>query len=129
MQRLKEGEDFITDDGQAIPNSEFTLPPAPSRSYAFCSDTAYYPEIIEVVKGVDLLYHESSFLEILRPRALETLHSTAGDAANIALQAEVKRLLIGHFSARYRDAEPFLQEARAIFPETIAAEDGLVVTI
>ncbi len=129
MQRLKEGQDFITEQDEIIPNIEFTLDPPPSKSYAYCSDTAYFEPIIPIIAGIDVLYHESSFLEVLRSRANETLHSTASDAAKIANKAQVKQLVLGHFSARYKDPEPFLEEAKPIFGNTIAAEDGLVIMV
>ncbi len=129
MQRLKDGQDFEQEDGTIISNDEFTLPPAPSKSYAYCSDTAYYEKIIPIISGVDLLYHEASFLTNLKERAKETQHSTAEEAALIAKQAKVKKLLIGHFSARYKDADLLLDEAKLHFNEVIAAEDGLSITL
>lgn len=129
LQRIKEGEDFITEEGEVIPNRELTLDPPASKSYAFCSDTAYFEPIIQMIKGVDLLYHESSFLENMRERAKETLHSTAKDAASIAAQAGVKSLLLGHFSARYRDTDEFIQQASEIFPNVKTAEDGMTIAV
>lgn len=129
IQRIKEGQDLVQEDGTVIPNREMTTDPARSKSYAFCSDTAYHEEIVEYIKGLDLLYHEASFLENLRDRATETQHSTAQDAAKIATMAGVKQLVIGHFSARYKDAEKFLAQAKPLFINTIAAEDGLVIKL
>jgi len=94
------------------------------RSYAYCTDTAYSEDIIPYIKGVDLLYHEATFLHNMAAAAREKLHSTAFEAATIAAKAEVKKLLIGHFSARYDDLQPLLDEARSVFPETILAADG-----
>jgi ribonuclease Z len=97
--------------------------PAP-RSYAYCSDTAYSEEIIPFIQGVNLLYHEATFLHEMVTTAREKFHSTALEAATIAQKAGVKKLLIGHFSARYEDLQPLLDEARSVFPETILAADG-----
>jgi ribonuclease Z len=124
IKKIKKGADFITDDGKLIPNNQLTTPPLPPRSYAFCSDTAWYPEIIKTIKNVDLLYHEATFTEELKEWAENTFHSTALDAARIAKGANAKKLILGHFSARYKEIEVFLREARAIFPETDAAVDG-----
>ena len=124
IKKIKKGADFVTDDGMIIPNSQLTTPPPPPRSYAFCSDTAYYPEIVNTIKNVDLLYHESTFTEELKEWAVNTLHSTALDAAKIAQAANAGKLILGHFSARYKETEIFLQEARIVFPETEAAVDG-----
>jgi len=99
------------------------------RSYAYCSDTAYSEEIIQHIRGVDLLYHEATFLHNMVAAAHEKLHSTALEAATIASKAEVKKLLIGHFSARYDDLQPLLEEARSVFPETILATDGEKIDI
>lgn len=119
---LKAGEDFIDDSGNRIPNKELTLDPDVSHAYAFCSDTAYLESIIPLIKGVDLLYHEATFLEEHRDRATQTLHSTAAEAATIALKSEVKKLIIGHFSNRYSDLELLLNEAKSIFLKTEIAE-------
>ncbi|MCX6286421.1 MAG: ribonuclease Z [Bacteroidetes bacterium] len=94
------------------------------RSYAYCTDTAYSEDIIPYIHGVDLLYHEATFLHEMAATAREKLHSTAYEAATIAAKAQVKKLLIGHFSARYDDLQPLLDEARSVFPETILATDG-----
>jgi ribonuclease Z len=124
IKNIKKGADFITADGTIIPNHELTTPPPAARSYAFCSDTAYHPPLADVVKGVNLIYHEATFTEELRDWADKTYHSTAMDAAKIAKMAEAGKLLIGHFSTRYDDDKPFVDEARTIFPNTEAAADG-----
>lgn len=121
---IKAGADFIDGNGIHIPNSELTVPPGNTRSYAFCSDTVYDEQVADVVAGVDMLYHESTFTHDLAERAKATYHSTARQAAQIASMAGVKRLLIGHFSARYKDLNPLLEEAREIFPETELAIEG-----
>jgi ribonuclease Z len=95
-----------------------------ARSYAYCSDTAFSEDIIPYIHGVDLLYHEATFLHNMAANAREKMHSTALEAATIAGRAKVKKLLIGHFSARYDDLQPLLDEARTIFPCTELAEDG-----
>lgn len=126
---LKNGIDYTDARGQVYKVSEYTTPPAAPRSYAYCSDTIFNESIIPLVQGVDMLYHESTFLEELAPRASETFHSTAAQAATIAKKAGVKQLLIGHFSSRYKDLKPFLKEAKAVFPQTSLAEEGRMFTI
>lgn len=125
LRRIKQGEDFVTEAGLTIPNIHLTQPAEPARSYAYCSDTAYYENIIPIIEGVDLLYHEATFSEEDAKRAKETGHSTAQQAASIAKMANVKKLILGHFSARYTDNEILLNEARKIFPNTILANEGL----
>ncbi len=120
IKRIKAGEDFITGSGKVIPNSELVIPAPAPRSFAYCSDTAYSEEIIDHIKGSDLLYHEATFAESEQQVAKETFHSTAKQAAQIAEMASVKKLLIGHFSARYKRLDQLLSEAREIFPETYA---------
>lgn len=121
------GESYTAQDGSIIPNNRLTKPGRIPRRYAYCSDTEYFPNLIEQVRGVDLLYHEATFGEDLRARLATTAHSTAREAATIALKAEVKRLLIGHYSSRYTDATPLLDEARSVFPNTTAAQEGLII--
>ncbi len=123
--QLKKGADVFDDHGKLLYlNSDFTLPPPSSFSYAFCSDTAWNENMIGQIKGVNLLYHETTFMDEDRDKAHETKHSTTIEAAAIAKQAAVDRLIIGHFSARYRDLEPLLNEAKTIFPNTSLAEEG-----
>jgi ribonuclease Z len=100
-----------------------------ARSYAYCSDTAYNENMIPYIGGVGLLYHEATFMQNLASAAAEKFHSTAMEAATIADKAQVKKLLIGHFSARYDDTGPLLAEAREIFPETYPAEEGIAIQI
>lgn len=128
-QNIKDGADFITPEGEIIPNSRLTKDADPSRSYAYCSDTRPCPDICEHLKGVDLLYHEATFAESEKERAKITYHSTAREAAEIAQKAEVKRLLLGHYSSRYDDDEQLLNEACEIFPDSICANEGMVVKI
>lgn len=127
--KIKQGADFVTSDGETIPNSELTTPPPPPLSYAFCSDTAFFPPVAEVIQGVNLLYHEATFTEELRDWADRTYHSTALDAAKIAKMAHASKLLLGHFSSRYKSTEPFLTEARTVFPNTEDVVDGKTYTI
>lgn len=128
-QSIKDGADFITPEGEVIPNCRLTKEPDPSRSYAYCSDTAPCRFGGGVLDGVDLLYHEATFAESEKERAAQTFHSTARQAAQAAKDAGVKRLLIGHYSSRYDTADVQLDEAREIFPDTIAAEEGDVINI
>lgn len=128
-QDILAGHDYMLPSGTIIPNDQLTIPGRKPRRYAFCSDTRFVPELAELVRGVDLLYHEATFEATAEKRAAETFHSTASQAATIAQMAQVKRLLIGHYSARYESSLPLLREAQAIFPETIAADEGLTVSI
>lgn len=121
---LKKGADYKDEMGNVIPNHELTIPPSPERSYAYCSDTIYDESICNYVEGVDLLYHESTFSDDMLDRAKETFHSTASQAASIAKKSGVKKLLIGHFSARHKDVTPLLTEAKKIFPNTALALEG-----
>ncbi|TRX70956.1 ribonuclease Z [Carboxylicivirga sp. M1479] len=121
---IKNGQDFIGEDGEVVNQNELVqLPPKP-LSYAFCSDTRYYRRVIPVIKGVDLLYHESTFLHELKDLAKRTSHSTAKQAATIARDAEVKHLLLGHFSSRYKDVSPLAEEAKEIFAKTTLVKDN-----
>jgi ribonuclease Z len=121
---IKKGEDFITPDGAIIKNEEITLPPSEPLSYAYCSDTKYFKRLASFVKGVNLLYHEATFDKSKDDLAEITGHSTTLDAAKTALDANVGTLLIGHFSARYKDISFLVDEARTLFPATFPAIDG-----
>ncbi len=123
-QAIKQGEDYVREDGEVISNKKLTKDPSKGRSYAFCTDTAYLPKIAPIIQAVDLLYHEATFLKSEEKRAKKTYHSTAEQAAQIAEEAKVKKLLIGHFSARFEDLTEHLKEAKEIFPNTALAEDG-----
>jgi ribonuclease Z len=117
--QLKLGNDIHDEQGHLLyKNEDLTLPPRPSLSYAYCSDTALFPELTRYIKEVDLLYHEATFMEDERLKATDTLHSTAADAAKVANMVHAKRLLIGHYSARYRELEGLLNEARMVFANT-----------
>jgi len=126
---IKAGADFVTPEGEAIPNRIFTRPAEPSRKYAYCLDTAYYEKIIPIIEGVDLLYHEATFSHADVVRAKETFHSSARQAAQIAQAANVKKLVIAHFSARILDENILLNEAKEVFPNTILANEGLVLKV
>jgi ribonuclease Z len=122
---LTKGVDYVAPDGHVIPSAEFALPPPKPASFAFCTDTAYHPPLVPLIREVDLLYHEATYLEDLRPQAAETLHSTALDAARIAAEAGVERLLLGHFSSRYRDPVVLEKEAKTVFPNVRAVKEGI----
>ena len=126
--RLKKGED-IEDDGKLIQSKDYTEAAERPKSYAYCSDTAYSEMTVEAVREVDYLYHEATFIETLRDRAEATKHSTAKDAALVALQANVRNLLMGHLSARYDSGEQHLEEAIPVFESSQCVEDGQVIEI
>ncbi|MBL7796397.1 MAG: ribonuclease Z [Saprospiraceae bacterium] len=121
---IKAGAGLSLPDGRIIPNETLTVQPAAPRSYAFCSDTAPSEAVIRTVSDADLLYHEATFTETHREEASISFHSTARQAAEVARAAGVKKLLIGHFSGRYTDAEEHLAEARDVFVDTYIAEEG-----
>lgn len=123
-QKIKNGKDITLEDGRIISNSILTFDPIQPKSYAFCSDTVYHEAIIPIIKNVDVLYHESTFLESEDALALKTLHSTAKQAAQIALKANAKQLILGHYSSRYDSITVFQEEAKTIFPEVLLADDG-----
>ena len=127
--KIKKGADFIANSGRVIPNSELTFKASLPRSYAYCSDTKYFEKLADYVRGVDLLYHEATFGNDMLTMAKKTGHSTAEQAAMIAKSASVGKLMIGHFSSRYKSITNLLHEARSVFPNTVAANDGDTHTI
>ncbi len=124
VRAIKAGADLALSDGSVVPNEILTFPPAPLRSYAYCSDTAPSPAVVAAVRGATLLYHEATFIEEHAEEAALSRHSTARQAAEIARQAQVQTLLLGHFSGRYTNEVQHVEEARAVFPEVAAAVEG-----
>ena len=122
--RIKQGEDYTAPDGTLIPHSRLTTPARPARKYAYCSDTAYSETYLPLIEGCDLLYHEATFAQSEAGQARLRYHSTAAEAAEAARRAGARRLLLGHFSARYPDCAPLLQEARSVFPPALLSEEG-----
>jgi ribonuclease Z len=122
--RIKQGENYMTQDGHLIPNHELTIPPFKGRTYAYCSDTLFHRSLAERIREVDLLYHEATFMEKDKKLAKLTMHSTAAQAAGIAKLANAGRLLIGHFSSRYKEIDAVVKEAQKVFEKTDAVEDG-----
>lgn len=129
IDEIRNGSDFVTEKGKIISNDELAFPAKETRTYAFCSDTIYDESIIPYVKGVDLLYHEATFSHELLDKATNRYHTTALQAAQFAFKAEAKTLIIGHYSSRYGDVSALLNEARAVFENTIAASDNLIIEI
>jgi len=123
---LKKGKDVTSETGELIPNELVTTAPVAPKSYAYCSDTAFYPKMIPQIKDATVLYHESTFLEDRANLAAPTKHSTAKQAATIAREADVKKLILGHYSTRYTIINLFKEEACSIFPEVELADDGKV---
>ena len=126
---IKKGEDFFSSTHGLIPNDALTIAPPKPRAFAFCSDTAYQPSLTDYIYGVDLLYHEATFLQKHEAQANETGHSTVKEAARTALNAGAGTLLLGHYSTRYPVLDRILQEAVSIFPNTILGSDGLIVPL
>jgi ribonuclease Z len=126
---IKNGRDLELENGKIIPNKDLTLKKWRNRSYAFCSDTTFYPKIAEILKGVDILYHEATFSQADATLATETFHSTARQAAEIAKMAKVSKLLIGHYSNRYKDTDILLNEAKEVFENSFAVSEGEVYNV
>ncbi|PJE44335.1 MAG: ribonuclease Z [Flavobacterium sp.] len=124
--KIKYGGNITLDNGQIIPNAELSFDPEPTKSYAFCSDTVYNEAIVPLIQNADVLYHEATFLESEADKAEKTMHSTAKQAATIAKLANVKHLVLGHYSTRYSSIELFQQEAETIFPSVLLGDDGKV---
>lgn len=129
INNIKAGASWTTEDGTIIPHEKLTSPAEPARSYAYCSDTIYLPQLHEMVRGVNLLFHEATYPSDMQKRALETFHTTAEQAATVAKNAEVHKLCIGHYSGRIHDEEAHLQEAKSIFHNTVLANEGLCIQI
>lgn len=126
---LKSGADYTSDDGTLIPNSLLTIQPFPQRAYAFCSDTVCNEVYPQFITGCNLLYHEATFMSDMAEIASLKMHSTSAQAAMVALNSGAGKLLLGHFSARYDNLLPLLEEAKSIFPESYLAEEGITYKI
>ena len=126
---IKDGADWTAPDGRVFENERLTLPPSSSCSYAYCSDTSYHRDTVEAVRGVDVLYHEATYADDKKSRARLHGHSTARQAAMVARDAEVGCLVLGHYSKSYHNEDTLLAEAREIFPNTIAATEGMSIDI
>ena len=129
INNIKAGASWTTEDGTIIPHERLTTPAKPPRSYAYCSDTVYLPHLKDILHGVTLLYHEATYMHERALRAEQTRHTTALQAAMLARDAKVEQLCVGHFSASLKDENALLHEAQSVFPNTILANEGLVVSI
>lgn len=129
LHAIKEGADYVTPDGRVIENFRLTTAADPSVSYAYCSDTLYDKRVAEAVKGVDTIFHEATYVDADKEKAHQRGHSTASEAARVALEAGANRLIIGHYSKSYVDESRHLAEARAIFDNTILANEGLKINL
>lgn len=127
--RIKDGGDFVTEDGTVIPHSRLTKPAGPTRSYAYCCDTAYNPKMFDQIKGVSAIYHDSTYMETELVQAQKYLHSTAAQAAKTAAEVNAGKLILGHFSARYLNEQPILAEAKETFSNSILAKEGMEIDI
>jgi len=127
--KLKEGKDVVIEGGNKITAAQVTIPSAPLKAYAYCSDTGYTDSYLPFIMGVDLLYHEATFMADKTENAREKEHSTTVDAAQVAIKAGVKRLVVGHYSARYDELQPVIDEVRAVFPNSELAEEGNTIIV
>lgn len=126
LEDIRRGADFIDENGRLCKNAEITLPDTDARKYVFFADTAVSDQFLKIIEKADLLYHEATFMEMHLQAATDKFHSTAKQAAQLALSSQARRLIIGHFSARYKDYNGLLEEARAVFPDTDVAAEGKV---
>ena len=129
INNIKAGADWTTADGEVVDNARLVVPPDPPRSYAYCSDTRYIPDLWKTVEGVSVLYHESTYASDYADRACMYFHSTAKEAAEVAKAAHVGKLLLGHYSARYNDENKILKEARAVFPNSFLTREGMIINV
>lgn len=126
---IKMGADWVTEDGMVVPNDQLVTPADPPRSFAYCSDTKYIPTLHQLIPEVSLLYHESTYDRSYEALAESYYHSTAAQAATVARDAGARKLMLGHYSSRYNDEQVLLDEAKAIFPNTILAQEELIVDV
>ena len=129
INNIKMGADWVADDGTVVPNGQLVTPADPPRSFAYCSDTKYIPTLHQCFPNVSLLYHESTYDQSYEALAEKYFHSTAAQAAMVARDAGASQLMIGHYSSRFNDEQVLLDEAKAIFHNTILAQEGLVVDV
>ncbi|MBR3766315.1 MAG: ribonuclease Z [Muribaculaceae bacterium] len=129
LHSIKEGNDYVTPEGVLVTNSQLTTDPDQVMSYAYCSDTAFNPQVAEMIKGINTIYHEATYTNDFAHLARQRGHSTSAEAARIAQMAGAERLILGHFSKRYRDESPIINEATEIFPNTILANDGMRIDL
>lgn len=129
IQVLRSGHNYTDEDGKLFKAKDYTYPLPALRTYAYCSDTIFDPDLKQYLKNVDLLYHESTFMEDNKERATITFHSTARQAGEVAKVSKVKKLLLGHYSSRYMHLEPLLEEAQLVFPNSILSEEGHTYSI
>ncbi|EGV34396.1 ribonuclease Z [Segatella oulorum F0390] len=129
INNIKAGQDWVSPAGDVIPHEQLTTPADPTRAYAYCSDTRYIPTLHTLLQGVDVLYHESTYTEDCAAHAKKYWHSTAKEAAMVARDARVGRLLLGHYSSRYEDERVLLNEAKTVFEQSMLSDEGLVVTL
>ncbi|SUB79342.1 Ribonuclease Z [Segatella buccae] len=129
INNIKAGADWITPEGTVVPNARLVTPTDAPRSYAFCSDTRYMPHLHELLAGVTTLYHESTYADDMADRARKYYHSTASQAARVARDAHVGKLILGHYSARYDSESAILADARKVFPNSFLSNEGLVFNV
>lgn len=129
IQAIKEGEDWVTEDGTVVPNRRLTEPASAAPSYAYCSDTRYMPDLHNLISGVTALYHESTYGEENKDNAIKYYHSTAHEAALVAKDANAGKLFLGHYSSRYTDERVLLNEAREVFKESYLTNEGMVIEL
>lgn len=129
MNSLRQGQDYVTPEGIVVPNEQLTTDADPSVSYAYCSDTRPSQRVIEAIAGVDWLYHEATYGDECQRQAHSRYHSTAREAAQVARDAGVKHLILGHYSSRYADETPLLHQAQEVFADTRLAREGLIVDL
>ena len=129
INNIKQGADWVTEEGTVVPNNKLVTPADAPRCYAYCSDTRYMPQLYKVVKGANTLYHEATYDKQQEGRAKLFYHSTAEQAAKVAARAKVGKLVLGHYSARYKDENVLLEEAKAVFPDSMLATEGLVIDV
>ena len=129
INNIKAGQDWVSPTGDVIPHEQLTTPADPTRAYAYCSDTRYIPTLHTLLQDVDVLYHESTYAEDCAAHAKKYWHSTAKEAAMVARDARVGRLLLGHYSSRYEDEHVLLNEAKTVFEQSMLSDEGLVVTL
>lgn len=122
---VKNGADFVKDDGTVVPNNALTTDADPSYSYAYCSDTIFTPSLAKTLEGVHTIYHEATYTDEYADKARQRGHSTASQAARVALESGAKRLVLGHYSKRYLNENEHLAQARAIFPNTLLSNEGM----